>query len=719
VEADQNGRSYAGRATNVAASYVCACWALAVSYAHGFSREDPSYAAFKTIVSGFTPVNRPNELTTLAGEAGTNDGGGTQNGGQKRKRTKASAQASGNQKEANTSHSRKARKFEPPSETRLQTILKNLRRTKAAENMRTLLADELKDLPHEIAEHTELQSDIDPKTILSRHTMQKLESFRYQSASSSIGNRNQDTYPSESLDQGATGESTYLGRAGNDESIPGLPSAQVHTTSSTSWSEYKDDTRYCSPVYHSFPGQDAHYSVFELSSQPLQLKVTGGPGLLDKPTVHRQDGKQVENPRILQPAPPCGLDDFDEALESEYILPPSNQEQTTFITGGRLQIVNKNAMSADCCGPALSPDPWTEPTGLRRLEESGQEADVEDDEFPMDDEGLEDLAQLTEDVREQTYLPNRAIFRNSVDLVSEAERPNGTEDQPVQLSSPLDKADEAILSFFDDDSDFLNSPTIHPQSSHNLNLPATKNALNAEANISEDPENIYDDDDLDTDLMNLASSSPGNADSSTPPSSPGPTTPKLQWMPPTTYIPVKLRKIPGPSTPPAAPVSASTALSPHITPFVRTPFPQPIGDRSPIIGLHPRTVLRTCFRIGEALNAASAASRTNTDAVIELYVRVIYSGREPGSIKQTFQFADLFTSDKPPFLSGTFTLWKGVGLWDHDSKAFLGEEGKGKMARVVGRMRRRELGRGCEMCVLSVWECDWEDVGVARGVVCS
>lgn len=700
MEADQNGRSYAGRATNVAASYVCACWALAVSYAHGFSREDPSYAAFKTIVSGFTPVNRPNEPTTLAGEAGTIDGGRTQNGGQKRKRTKASAQASGNQKEANTSRSKKARKFEPPSETRLQPILKNLRRTKATGIIGTHLADELKDLPHEIAEHTELQSDIDPKTILSRHTMQKLESFRYQSASSSIGNRNQDTYPSESLDQGATGKPTYPGRAGNDESIPGLPSAQVHTTSSTSWSENRNDTRYCSPVDYSFPGQGAHYSLLELSSQPLQLEVTDGPELLDKPTVHRQD-------------------DSDEALESEYTLPPSNQEQTTFITGGRLQIVNKDAMSADCCGPTLSPDPWTEPTGLRRLEESGQETDVEDDEFPMDDEGLEDLAQLTDDVREQTYLSNRAIFRNSVDLVSEAERPNGTEDQPVQLSSPLDKVDEAILSFFDDDSDFLNSPTIHPQSSHNLNLSATKNALNAEANISEDPENIYDDDDLDTELMNLASPSPGNADSSTPPSSPGPITPKLQWMPPTTYIPVKLRKLSGPSTPPVAPVSASTASSPHLTPFVRTLFPQPIRDRSPIIGLHPRTVLRTCFRIGEALNAASAAFRTNTDAVIELYVRVICSGREPGSIKQTFQFADLFTSDKPPFLSGTFTLWKGVGLWDHDSKAFLGEEGKGKMARVVGRMRRRELGRGCEMCVLSVWECDWEDVGVARGVVCS
>lgn len=54
-----------------------------------------------------------------------------------------------------------------------------------------------------------------------------------------------------------------------------------------------------------------------------------------------------------------------------------------------------------------------------------------------------------------------------------------------------------------------------------------------------------------------------------------------------------------------------------------------------------------------------------------------------------------------------------------DSKVFLGEEGRGKMARALGRIKKREQGGGCEMVVLSIWEVDWEDVGIAKGIVCS
>lgn len=153
-------------------------------------------------------------------------------------------------------------------------------------------------------------------------------------------------------------------------------------------------------------------------------------------------------------------------------------------------------------------------------------------------------------------------------------------------------------------------------------------------------------------------------------------------------------------------------------PFIRPPFPGPVRDRSPVIGLSSQIVLRACFRIGEALNAGSTALRTKQDAVIELYARVVHSERPPGSVKQHFQFADIFSPDKPPFLKGTYGLWKGVELWDKDSKVFLGEKGKGKMARVVGRMVRDEKTRGLELTVLSVWEADWEDVGICKGHYC-
>ncbi|KAL8740144.1 MAG: hypothetical protein Q9190_007125 [Brigantiaea leucoxantha] len=153
-------------------------------------------------------------------------------------------------------------------------------------------------------------------------------------------------------------------------------------------------------------------------------------------------------------------------------------------------------------------------------------------------------------------------------------------------------------------------------------------------------------------------------------------------------------------------------------PFIRPLFPRPVSDRSPILGVSSHTVLRTCFRIGEALNVGSTALRSNTDVVIELYARVVHSERPAGSVKQQFQLADVFSGAKPPFLKGTYALWKGVDLWDNDSKVFLGETGQGKMARLVGRLKQDPDKTSLEMLILSVWEADWEDVGIAKGIVC-
>lgn len=157
-------------------------------------------------------------------------------------------------------------------------------------------------------------------------------------------------------------------------------------------------------------------------------------------------------------------------------------------------------------------------------------------------------------------------------------------------------------------------------------------------------------------------------------------------------------------------------------PFIRPPFPAPMLDRSPIQGLNSRTVLRTCFRIGEALNAATASLRSAgaPDTLMELYCRSLSSIRDPTTFKQIFQFGDLFSSASPPFLTGTYVTWRGIGLWDHDSRVFLGEDGKGKMARVVGKMKRLRKQDGVKMweiVVMSVWEADWEDVGIAKGIV--
>ncbi|KAI4136430.1 MAG: hypothetical protein LQ341_005619 [Variospora aurantia] len=173
-----------------------------------------------------------------------------------------------------------------------------------------------------------------------------------------------------------------------------------------------------------------------------------------------------------------------------------------------------------------------------------------------------------------------------------------------------------------------------------------------------------------------------------------------------------------PSKPEDVPWKVSFDEAGNPVPFVRCPYPARVRDRSPVFGLSSNTFLRTCFRIGEALNAGSTALRTRTDAVIELYARVLVSERPPGSLKQHFQFADIFCPDKPPFLRGTYGLWKGVELWDLDSKVLLGEKGKGKMVRVVGRMVRDEKTRVLELSMLSVWKADWEDVGICKGHYC-
>ena len=149
-------------------------------------------------------------------------------------------------------------------------------------------------------------------------------------------------------------------------------------------------------------------------------------------------------------------------------------------------------------------------------------------------------------------------------------------------------------------------------------------------------------------------------------------------------------------------------------PFVRRPFPKEARlDGSPIQGLQNRTILRTVFRVGEAINAASA--KKGRDVIVELYARVIRSARV--DFKQHFLFADLFT-DKPPYLEGTYGIWKGVRLWEEDADVFLGEGNQGKVCRVVGTIKTKESGPP-RLNVRSIWECTYEDVRIAKGVVCS
>ena len=277
---------------------------------------------------------------------------------------------------------------------------------------------------------------------------------------------------------------------------------------------------------------------------------------------------------------------------------------------------------------------------------------------------------------------------------------------------------------------------------------------------SNDP---FADDDLDAALIDVGSTTPKKKYGQSPPfTQRTPTAPKLQWMPPILYTPPQSSTRPLPLISMTSPTTLSGKTSPlserainvlshivptkddrpvpfirpklptlnvptHIVPtkdsrpvpFARPKFPTPLLPRSPIPGLSPTTVLRTCFRMGEALNAATVALRHSIDAIIELYCRVKYSDRQANGHKQFFELVDIFTPDRSPSISGQYAIWKNVDLWEHDSRQFLGEGGRGKKARVVGRIKRGPKNIGWELVILSIWEVDWEDVGIAKGIVCS
>lgn len=146
-------------------------------------------------------------------------------------------------------------------------------------------------------------------------------------------------------------------------------------------------------------------------------------------------------------------------------------------------------------------------------------------------------------------------------------------------------------------------------------------------------------------------------------------------------------------------------------PIVRPPFPATVRDHSPIIGLTSTSMLRTCFRIGEAVNQAHQASKSGKQIVFELYARILDSERN-GS-KQDFTFCDLFHA-KPPYIKGVYdgALWKSVQLFNYDSARLLQQ---GRICRCMGKMQRE--GKEWVMTVLNIWEATWHDVRWVEGIV--
>lgn len=164
----------------------------------------------------------------------------------------------------------------------------------------------------------------------------------------------------------------------------------------------------------------------------------------------------------------------------------------------------------------------------------------------------------------------------------------------------------------------------------------------------------------------------------------------------------------------------ATGRNDEAKPVVRSPFPSAIRDRSPIWGASNTTVLRTCFRIGEALNVGCQSVRNNTPVLLELYARVVDAWHE-GAVrgkgrKQNFVLHDLY-HDKPPYVDASFLLCGQSKVWDLDTSRFLTERDGGIMCRAIGQMKKAGGGRGkCYINLLSIWEATWDDVHVIAGI---
>lgn len=81
---------------------------------------------------------------------------------------------------------------------------------------------------------------------------------------------------------------------------------------------------------------------------------------------------------------------------------------------------------------------------------------------------------------------------------------------------------------------------------------------------------------------------------------------------------------------------------------------------------------------------------------------------------------DIF-HDNPPFLNGVYELAKACEVWDERSAVFLGGPGKGRMARVIGRVQKRSGGGGATSFVIQISgikEANWDDIDWLRGIIC-
>lgn len=231
------------------------------------------------------------------------------------------------------------------------------------------------------------------------------------------------------------------------------------------------------------------------------------------------------------------------------------------------------------------------------------------------------------------------------------------------------------------DNDLLDLPTVHIDDPSNLKLPSS---ATIEANVADESSQV---------LRTASTSAEFNRALADDASSSRP----------------MLKKFMSPVTPTTRLLTA-TSEETH-KPIARPLFPASVRDRSPIIGLTNNNRLRTCFRIGEAINQSCQAIKTSNNIIVELYATVLNSERD--GLEQRFTFCDLFHT-KPPYVHAVYAaaIWKSVPLFEYDSARLLQQ---GRLCRCIGTMKRD--GRDWVMTVLNIWEATWDDIQWVQGII--
>lgn len=278
-----------------------------------------------------------------------------------------------------------------------------------------------------------------------------------------------------------------------------------------------------------------------------------------------------------------------------------------------------------------------------------------------------------------------------------------------------DQSQETIADeFFDDVFDLIDLDSTFPQTAPFNHPPDTQNVADSLATVSADDVALLSTPDLADDFSSPLQLNGGLDELESEPTDKGSV---VQGF-------LESGNVQGPSSKFISPVTRKTEAlmwekaqsNSHATdrkPIVRPVFPDAVRDRSPVVGLSSKLMLRSCFRVGEAISQAGKATKQGHTILFELYARVLSSERD--AAKQYFVFADLF-HHRPPYLKGEYeaSIWKNVDLFNYDSGRFLSKD---NMCRCIGKMRRNEKDQTWAIVVLNIWEATWEDIDWVEGIV--